>query len=94
MTHYDLYEHKIHSNFAGDGIETAIVEDGVIVGLARGWDDPSVESDPVGLAVLKESIIGLDIDVAQAYETWTRLSPEAEENAQSWAIDVLEAEVD
>ena len=57
----DIYERKIQDSFAGQGTESIVVEDGLIVGHTRGWNDPSVQDSfkpsLVGQPVQKLSLI-------------------------------------
>jgi hypothetical protein len=80
---YTLYQQKIKSAFAGNGIETLVCKNGVIVAHLRGWDNPQVVDhfpNKVALVGNAESRRG---------KGWRRLTGERARNAQAWAADVV-----
>ena len=83
---YALYERPFNSPVTGTGKDTAIVEEGKVVLVVRGYDDSSVIPDSPSL-IWAGKFIGGRADNLPA--TWHRLSPEDETDAQVWALDVL-----
>lgn len=79
---YEIYEKRIHSDFAGTGIESLIVKDGIIRAHVRGWENPQVVDNDFK-SVLKGKPVG------KRGKGWRKLSGSNLENAQAWAEDVV-----
>lgn len=79
---YDIYEKPIDSAFAGHGIESLVVKDGIIRAHVRGWEDPSVVDNDFE-PILKGKPVG------KRGKGWRKLSGENLENAQAWAGDMV-----
>ncbi len=80
---YSIYQREITDSFAGNGYETAIVENGTIVAHARGWDNPAVVSD------WRPHLVGQF--AAGNVTGWRRVRGFELENAQGWAQDVIDS---
>ncbi len=80
---FDIYEKQIKSAFAGAGVQSLIVKDGIILAHVRGWDNPKVVDNSFE-PVLKGQ------PVNQRGAGWRRLSGTTLDNAQGWARDMAE----
>ena len=75
---YEIYEKKINQSFAGPGLETIIVDNGIIKAHTRGWDDATVvDHNWSGPLVGKQA--------NQRGPGWRKLTGLELENAQAWA---------
>lgn len=81
---YEIYEKKIESAFAGEGLETLIVKNNVVLAHCRGWDNPYVKDNWNHLA---QPLVGKPI--SKRGKGWRKLMGFALENAQPWARDTL-----
>jgi hypothetical protein len=78
---FDIYEKRIDDEFAGQGLECIIVNNGVVIGHTRGWENPSVQDN------FMPSLVGKP--VGERGKGWRKLRGLELLNTQSWAEDVL-----
>ena len=79
---YTLYEKKIHYAFFGDGIETLICKDGVIVAHVRGWDSPYVVDYFNDSKFIRQP-------VSKRGKGWRKLSVNKAIEHHAWIADIL-----
>lgn len=78
---FDIYERRIKDDFAGEGTESLVVKDNIIVAHVRGWDNPHVvDKNWKGPLVGKKA--------GKRGDGWRKLRGSALENAQAWAKDI------
>ena len=81
---FEIYDKSIASDFAGYGIESLIVQNGVILAHVRTWDNPQVVEDD-----FKATLTGKA--VAERGNGWRKLQGQKAENAQAWAKDICQS---
>ncbi len=78
----DIYVKKTFEHFAGDGAETIVVDDGVIVAHVRGWENPAVVEEG-----WQPSLTGQPVN--KRGKGFRKLRGFQLENSQCWAEDVV-----
>jgi hypothetical protein len=79
---FDIYEKEFTDSFAGRGKEWLVVKAGTIKAHGLAWDDPSVDCD------FDDRLTGQP--VSKRGKGWRKLTGFALENAQGWAVDMVE----
>lgn len=78
----EIYEKKIRDLFAGAGVETIVVRDGIIQAHTRAWNNPNIVFDDFQ-SPLENQL------VQKRGPGWHRLKGLDLENAQAWANDLI-----
>ena len=85
---YDIYEREFSDAFAGNGRETLIVKDKVILLHTIGWDDPAAVAGAIAEGKGNGRLTGQPL--RKKGTGWRKLRGPALEHAQAWAIDCLD----